>query len=276
MSRTFPVFLCLAALFVTLPIRAQDTERQFLSGQGKDDAVPWEFRPTIGGHAGSWTNLPVPSEWDAGRKSLPSPPSPANLDDTGYYVHEFVVPEAWAGRRILLVFEGVLTDAEVRLNGRMAGPRHQGGFGRFQYEVTSLVQCGAINRLEVGVASRSANASINAAEHAAGDIRGGGIYRLVYLEAVPAQFIERVAIDAQADGRFSAEVHLNGATKADEIEAQIQTLGGTNVGGLLHSGTASMDLLTHAEFSVLRAQITAPHLIILKRRKLRATTRRAS
>src|ERR1039458_8219359 len=43
---------------------AQDTEIQFLSGHGKDDAVPWQFLCTSGANSGLWTNLPVPSQWD--------------------------------------------------------------------------------------------------------------------------------------------------------------------------------------------------------------------
>ena len=36
----------------------------FLSGHGKDDAVPWKFLCTTGANSGFWTNLPVPSQWD--------------------------------------------------------------------------------------------------------------------------------------------------------------------------------------------------------------------
>jgi hypothetical protein len=44
---------------------AADTERQYLSGRGKDDAVPWKFQCTSGANSGVWTNLPVPSHWDS-------------------------------------------------------------------------------------------------------------------------------------------------------------------------------------------------------------------
>ena len=42
---------------------AQDTQRQYLSGHDKDDAVPWEFQCTSGARAGFWTNLPAPASW---------------------------------------------------------------------------------------------------------------------------------------------------------------------------------------------------------------------
>ena len=42
----------------------QQTEIKFLSGHGKDDAVPWKFFCTSGAQSGYWTNLPVPSNWE--------------------------------------------------------------------------------------------------------------------------------------------------------------------------------------------------------------------
>ena len=140
------------------------------------------------------------------------------------------MPAAWSGRRMFLVFDGVMTDTDAKLNGQSAGPVHQGGFYRFKYEVTPLVNFGGTNRLEVTVAKHSANSSVNGAERSADYWMFGGIFRPVYLQAVPVQFIERVAINAQADGYFSADVYLNGVTNADEVEGQLQTLDGKNFG----------------------------------------------
>jgi hypothetical protein len=211
---------------------AQETQTQFLSGHDKDDAVPWEFFCTSGANSGFWTNLPVPSQWDVkGFGTLNYHKDLTNAwNEQGLYAHSFTVPADWSGRRIFLVFDGVMTDTAAKLNGQSVGPLHQGSFYRFKYEVTSLVNFGSTNRLEVTVAKHSKNESVNNAERLADYWVFGGIFRPVYLEAVPAQFIERVAINAQADGHFSADVYLNGATNADEVEARIQTLDGKNVG----------------------------------------------
>ena len=225
---------CFIFLFLlpTLAARAIETEIQFLSGHDKDDAVPWEFFCTSGAKSGFWTNLPVPSQWDVkGFGTVNYFRDLTNAyDEKGLYAHTFSVPASWSNRRVFLVFEGVMTDTSVKLNGQSAGPMHQGGFYRFKYEVTPLINFGATNRLEVTVAKHSANVSINKAERQADYWVFGGIYRPVYLEAVPPQFIERVAIDARADGHFAADVFLNGVTNADQVEAQIQTLDGANVG----------------------------------------------
>lgn len=141
--------------------RAQQTDIQFLSGQDKDDAVPWRFLCTSGAHSGVWTNLPVPSHWDMhGFGTLTYKKDQTNAwNERGLYEHEFSVAESWRGKRIFLVFEGVMTDTDAKLNGQSVGPVHQGSFYRFKYEVTSLMKFGATNKLEVTVSRHSANDS---------------------------------------------------------------------------------------------------------------------
>lgn len=225
-------FFFAMVLFLASPAFAQKTEVQYLSGHGKDDAVPWNFFCTTGAHSGYWTNLPVPSCWELHgfgtinyHRDATNPPP-----ETGLYEHEFTVPQNWPGKRIFLVFDGVMTDTDAKLNGQSVGPVHQGAYYRFKYEVTSLMKFGATNKLEVSVAKHSANESVNRAERTGDYWMYGGIFRPVRLEAMPQEFIERVAIDAKADGNFSMDVFLDAATTADAVEAQIQTLDGKNVG----------------------------------------------
>ncbi len=202
---------------------AEQTQRLYLSGHDKDDAVPWKFFCTAGGQSGYWTNIAVPSNWELkGFGTLSYRYDPTNAPtEQGQYQHSFIIPKTWAGRRIFLVFDGVMTDTHAQLNGQSVGPVHQGGFYRFKYEVTPLAKCGGSNVLEVMVDKHSANGSVNRAEREGDYWLYGGIYRPVYLEAVPAEFIERVAIDARADGSFAMDVFANGVTNADAVEAQI-------------------------------------------------------
>ncbi len=254
------------SLAVTGLVRAQETQVQMLSGHGKDDPVPWKFMCTSGAHSGYWTNLPVPSQWDVqGYGTLNYKKDLTNAyDEHGLYEHEFPIPDEWAGKRVFLVFDGAMTDTEAKLNGKSAGPIHQGSFYRFRYEVTPLVKFGATNKLEVDVARHSANESVNRAERLADYWVFGGIFRPVYLEAVPSEFIRQVSVDARADGNFSADVYLDGAAKTDEVEAQVQTLNGSDV-GVAVSGTYISDAgdgatnSTGAKFQV-KSQFTAPKL----------------
>jgi hypothetical protein len=237
--RGSPFFLLLAALILALSSAAfaQKTEVQYLSGRDKDDAVPWKFFCTTGGQSGYWTNLVVPSNWELHgfgtinyHRDATNPPP-----EQGLYEHDFKVPADWSKCRMFLVFEGVMTDTSARLNGQSVGPVHQGGYYRFQYEVTKLLKFGATNRLEVAVDKHSQNASVNRAERTGDYWMYGGIYRPVYLEAVPPQFIGRTAIDARADGSFTMDVFMNGVTKADALEAQITTLDGKKIGNVFSS-----------------------------------------
>jgi len=55
----------------------------------------------------------------------------------------------------------------------------------------------------------------------------GGILRPVWLEALPAEFIDRAAIDAQGDGQFSAGVYFGGSlTGPARLSGQIENLDG--------------------------------------------------
>jgi hypothetical protein len=250
-----PHFVLLALLSITLPLAAQQTEIQFLSGHGKDDAIPWRFFCTSGAQSGYWTNLVVPSNWELhGFGTLYYHRDLTNAyNERGLYEREFSIPKKWRGKRIFLVFEGVMTDTSAKVNGQSAGLIHQGGYYQFKYEITSLLKFGEQNKLEVTVAKHSGNKSVNGAERTGDYWMYGGIFRPVYLEAVPQQFIERVAIDAKADGSFSAEVFLNGVTNADEITAQIQTSSGQNVGKPFSERSFS-------ESAALQTHITSPKL----------------
>ncbi len=205
--RALPILL--GALCAGTAAASVETERLYLSGTGFDDTVDWEFFCTGGRRSGEWTTIPVPSQWELqGFGSYNYGHDDDQSDEQGLYRHRFTAPAAWQGRRVELVFEGVMTDAEVRLNGVSAGPRHQGAFYRFRYDVTEIVQTGGDNLLEVTVHKRSSNASVNRAERDADYWIFGGIFRPVYLETSPPESVERVVIDARHDGELTLRAAL--------------------------------------------------------------------
>jgi len=215
--------ICAGWLSQPAPAAAQETIRQYLSGRDGEHTVPWDFFCSKGRNSGFWTNIAVPSCWETqgfgtfryGTEDRSFQPIEAQ------YRHSFTVPADWRGRRVFLVFEGVMTDAAVKINGQEAGPPHQGAFYRFKYDVTGKLQFGGSNLVEVTVSDKSANASINGAEHSGDYWVFGGIFRPVWLDAQPAQFIERVAIDARADGSFTMNYYLGGEGAADAVEVSI-------------------------------------------------------
>ena len=201
------VALLLATAISNRAAANDKTEVVYLSGRGKDDPVQWEFYCTKGRRSGQWATIGVPSNWELqGFGNYNYGHDRPKADEQGKYRRTFDVPRRWRDKRVFIIFEGVMTDTEVRINGTSAGPKHQGGFYRFKYEITDLVRTGE-NRLEVTVSKVSSDPSVEAAERQADYWVFGGIYRPVYLEVVPHEFIEWVAIDAQADGRFRVDVH---------------------------------------------------------------------
>jgi beta-galactosidase/beta-glucuronidase len=50
------------------------------------------------------------------------------LNETGTYRYRFTVPDNWKNKQVQIVFDGVMTDALVKINGKLAGPVHQGVF----------------------------------------------------------------------------------------------------------------------------------------------------
>jgi hypothetical protein len=128
-----------------------------------------------------------------------------------------------------------MTDTDVWVNGHSAGPTHRGGFYRFRYDVTGLLAYGQPNLLEVTVARESADDSVNRAERQGDYWNFSGIYRPVYLQAHPAEHIDRLAVDARADGSLTVDAYLGGIDSADGLVARVRTLGGTPVGPVLRA-----------------------------------------
>lgn len=237
---------------VNNPRAAATSEILWLSGTGFGQTVDWEFLCTAGRNAGQWTTIPVPSQWELeGFGSYNYGHDEDKSREQGRYRHTFELPPDWRERRIDLVFDGVMTDAEVWLNGRSAGPKHQGGFYRFRYDITELVRHGQPNELEVLVSKQSANGSVNRAERDADYWVLGGIYRPVYLVASPAESIDHVAIDASHEGRWQAQVILRGLRAPARLVAQLETGGGKAVGApfavrLTRAAVEEAWLSTHA------------------------------
>ena len=222
-------------IFLTaLNLTAQKTELLYLSGTDKDHTVQWDFFCTSGRNSEKWSSIGVPSNWELqGFGSYHYGKTDLAANEKGIYNYEFSVPESWGKKRVQIVFEGSMTDTEVKINGKIAGPVHQGAFYRFKYDISGLLNYRDKNLLEVTVSKESTNESINRAERTADYWVFGGIFRPVYLEAVPVQFIDHTAINASADGSFQMDVFTEGSGTANTLEAQVQTLNGKPFGSLM-------------------------------------------
>src|SRR5574344_1459318 len=232
------IFLFIYLVFMGMTVMAQsliETQRLYLSGHGCDDMVNWDFFCTDGRNSGKWTKIGVPSCWELqgfgtyqyGMRfyGIANPDGIAN--EHGKYKYEFSLPQSWEGKQIELVFEAVMTDAKVKINGRRAGNGlHQGGFYRFTYDVSDRIFFGKHkNVLEVEVSKESATSQVNMAERRADYWNFGGIFRPVFVVAKPSYNISRVAIDADMNGIFKADCFLNHALKGSKVKVKINSLG---------------------------------------------------
>jgi hypothetical protein len=214
-----------------LAVFSQSTIIKYLSGTDKDHTKLWDFYCTGGRNSGKWTKIAVPSNWELqGFGEYNYGHDKVKSNEQGLYKYQFAA-QNWLNKRVFIVFEGSMTDTKVMINGKQPGAVHQGSFYRFKYDITDLIKQNAQNLLEVTVSKTSENSSVNDAERRNSDFWVfGGIYRPVYLEIVPNTFIDRIAIDAKADGSFKMDVYPANTSNGETIEAQVQKLNGENVG----------------------------------------------
>ena len=238
-------------LFAIMWIAAIDaqTEQRYLSGRGCDDKVQWDFFCTGGRQSGYWTTIGVPSCWEtegfgtlqygylfdpwyggiwkdtqkqgnAGRQAMQAT-LPPKATEHGLYRKTFFIEKELRGKCILLTFEGVMTDAIVRVNGKTAGPVHQGAFYCFQYDISRLLRYGAENLLEVDVAKESERPSVNDAERHGDYWNFGGIFRPVHLDILPKAHLYDIAIDARADFSLKVDYKIANAPKGCKVLQEV-------------------------------------------------------
>ena len=205
------------------------TKRIYLSGTGLNDTKNWAFHCSEGANSGKWDSIPVPAQWELhgfgdytyGRWYTISKETKPSME-VGHYKTSFIVPTDLGNKNVRLVFQGVMTDAEVLLNGKSVGDKHHGAFYEFGYDITDMLEKGKENILEVIVSKHSENNTVNAAERKADWWLFGGIYRPVFLEISPETYIKRVAVDAKADGTLDMKVYSNELPAGASISVDVK------------------------------------------------------
>ena len=99
------------------------TETLYLSGTGLGDEKIWKFYCSDGMNSKKWSKIKVPSQWELqgfgeytyGRWYKAGLKNPSM--EYGLYEYTFSVPKNWQGKQTEIVFEGVMTDTEVKING---------------------------------------------------------------------------------------------------------------------------------------------------------------
>ena len=107
---------------------AQQKQIQYLSGTDAKHTVQWDFFCTAGRNSGEWKKIQVPSCWEQqgfgnynyGRDYKTNGKNARFYDEQGMYKYQFKIPASWKGKNINIVFDGSMTDTEVKINGKVS------------------------------------------------------------------------------------------------------------------------------------------------------------
>ncbi|NGZ75348.1 glycoside hydrolase family 2 [Saccharibacillus sp. VR-M41] len=144
-----------------------------------------------------------PPEWDAA--------------EAGLLRRNFAVPEAWAGRRIVLRLDGVMQQAAVYLDGeRIAVWRD--GYLPLRLDVTDRARPGGTHELQVVCANFDKTAIPSGAIKVTGltgswfGYLGRGLWQDVWLESYPRAALERIAVRTSVrEGRLEIDALVGGS-----------------------------------------------------------------
>jgi beta-galactosidase len=169
----------------TLPAQGPPPVREAITLQ-----TGWRF--ALGSHPDAhqvgfddsgWEPVAVPHDWAIAGPFIPGGDgSTAKLpwQGEGWYRNSFDAPAAYAGKRVYLIFDGVMAFPRVWVNGELAGEWDY-GYTSFHLDVTDHVRAGAENLLAVHADTR---------RHDSRWYPGAGIYRKVQMLVVDPVHVE--------------------------------------------------------------------------------------
>jgi hypothetical protein len=178
---------------------------------------PWEVQLDPGA---GYRTIIVPFTFES---QLSGIGAPAEIHERLHYRRSFDVPAEWAGLHVLLRFGGVDWRAAVELDGTHVGA-HSGGYGHFWFDLGPLDHEHA-HELSVIVEDPADGPQPRGKQRGGGGIwytRATGIWRPVWLEAVPAAHIEHFSIEASVDGSLHAWV-----TTSEPVDVELRVAGQT-------------------------------------------------
>lgn len=154
----------------------------------------------------SWDDVSLPHDFSIGREFTASGEAESGFlpGGTGWYRKAFVLPESYAGKTLVINFDGVYSDAYVYVNGTQLGENHY-GYTSFAFDISDYVTCdGSTDNV---IAVKAVNNIPSSRWYS-----GSGIYRDVTLIATDPVHVERYGTKvttpdiASGTGTVSAEV----------------------------------------------------------------------
>jgi hypothetical protein len=166
----------------------------------------WEFQfdPDDKGLTEGWhqrdhpfeTTIRVPFGWESPLSGVHRP----DYKGVAWYRREFTLPSEWRAKRIWLCFGAVDWQAQVWVNGKLAG-MHEGGYSEFRLDITSFVRFDAPNRVVVRVEDHTDPETPLGKQIPTWYTSTSGIWQTVWLEATGDACIQKWRILFESDPR---------------------------------------------------------------------------
>lgn len=125
----------------------------------------------------TWTSIHLPHTWNTDAYTKKN-----YYQGTGWYRRRISLPQAWKGKQIYLKLDAASKAATIYINGKNIG-EHAGGYTACTFDLTPHLSFTSSNVLAI----RVDNARQDIAPISADFTFFGGIYRDVWLTAVPKQ-----------------------------------------------------------------------------------------
>jgi len=145
----------------------------------------WQFRFAP---SGKWETVQVPGELAMQGYAI-------EHDKPYTYLKSFNIPADFAGKQVILRFDGVYSQARLTINGKFVR-EHYGGFTRWETDVTDFVRAGRRNEIQVEITDRFDEISY-ASGYAHHPV--GGILRDVTLFALPQAHLLDFYLETRLD-----------------------------------------------------------------------------
>jgi beta-galactosidase len=161
----------------------------------------------------AWTSLTVPHDWSPALgfdKNSPGGGDSGFINGgVGWYRKSFALDSSYAGKRILIEFDGVYMNSQVWINGTSLGTWPY-GYTTFQYDLTQYVKTdGSANVVAVRVDNKQPNSRW---------YTGSGIYRNVWLTALNP-------VHVTYNGGFITTPTVSATSAAVSAATEIENLG---------------------------------------------------
>ena len=171
-------------------------------------------------NAAGWDRIKVPSNWEM-QGFEPPTYFTSRTEEKGLYRRTFTLPDSWRDKQIFIYFEGVSFGFELYLNGEKTGSFHS-AFQQYEQDITQYLNWEGENLVALNVFKN--NPQVGFDSNDAWSL--SGIYRDVYLVAMPKTFINDFTVTTQlSDNLAKATLDIQSIIHVvRERDGQIQDL----------------------------------------------------